>query len=205
MFVEALPSQRDRTLWILGSYTGFRISELLSLVLEDVWRRGRIVDFVQVERRNMKGKKRSRTVVLNPECRPALLAWIEELVERGAGPRTPLFPRLVGALDKPMSAKRAREIILAAGESLGLLNVGTHSMRKTFARAVYAATDKDIRQTQLALGHVSISSTAHYLQGMDDGLHELVRGLNLGLAKRSSIDDRQEEFDWNVTRFARRG
>jgi Phage integrase family len=42
---------RDRALFILGIKTGFRISELLSLPVGDVWQHGRFVDYVAVQRR----------------------------------------------------------------------------------------------------------------------------------------------------------
>jgi integrase len=45
---------RDRALFIVGIKTGFRIAELLSLQVGDVWQYGRVVDQVTVERAHMK-------------------------------------------------------------------------------------------------------------------------------------------------------
>ena len=70
---------RDRTLFLLGVRSGFRISEILSLRLGDVVQAGRLVDRVRVSRRHMKGKREGRTVLLHPVARAALGAWVEEL------------------------------------------------------------------------------------------------------------------------------
>jgi integrase len=52
----------DRALFLLGVKSGFRISELLSLQLGDVWQHGRLVERVTVQRRHMKKKLEGRTV-----------------------------------------------------------------------------------------------------------------------------------------------
>jgi integrase len=44
---------RDRALFLLGVHTGFRISELLSLRVRDVWAYGRIVDVLTVSCRSV--------------------------------------------------------------------------------------------------------------------------------------------------------
>jgi hypothetical protein len=46
----------DRALFVLGVKMGFRISELLSLTVGDVWQHGCFVDYVAIQRRHMKQK-----------------------------------------------------------------------------------------------------------------------------------------------------
>jgi Phage integrase family len=53
---------RDRALFVLGIKTGFRIAELLSLRMGDVWQHGQFLDRVAVLRRYMKGQGQ------RPEC-----------------------------------------------------------------------------------------------------------------------------------------
>jgi integrase len=60
---------RDRELFLLGVKSGFRISELPSLRLGDVWQHGRLVDRVTVQRRHMKNKQESRTVLLHADAK----------------------------------------------------------------------------------------------------------------------------------------
>jgi integrase len=47
---------RDRCLFIVGIHTGFRVAELLSLTVGDVWQHNRIPDHVTVQRCHMKRK-----------------------------------------------------------------------------------------------------------------------------------------------------
>ena len=66
---------RDRALFLLGVHTGFRISELLSLRVGDVWQYGRLTETVSVARRHMKRKRQGRTIALHPVASQAILAW----------------------------------------------------------------------------------------------------------------------------------
>ncbi|MEE8303798.1 MAG: tyrosine-type recombinase/integrase, partial [Candidatus Tectomicrobia bacterium] len=67
---------RDRALFLLGCYAGFRISELLALSCGDVEQHGHIVDVVMVRRRHMKGQRQARRVPLHPVCKDALATWL---------------------------------------------------------------------------------------------------------------------------------
>src|SRR5437016_4989147 len=74
--VGGVYAARDRALFLLGVKSGFRISELLSLQLGDVWQHGRLVERVTVQRRHMKKKLEGRTVLLHPEAKAALATWL---------------------------------------------------------------------------------------------------------------------------------
>jgi integrase len=63
-------AKRNKALFMRGLKTGYRITELLSLRVGDVYQHEKGIDRVTVQRRNMKGKMRSRTVILHPP--PAL-------------------------------------------------------------------------------------------------------------------------------------
>ena len=52
---------RDRALFLVGLYTGFRITELLSLRWRDCLRHGQVAAAVTVARRAMKNEQRGRT------------------------------------------------------------------------------------------------------------------------------------------------
>jgi integrase len=49
---------RDRALFILGLKSGFRISEMLSLRVSNVWKDGKVAEVVSVARKRMKGEGR---------------------------------------------------------------------------------------------------------------------------------------------------
>src|SRR5262245_48838508 len=69
---------RDKALFLVGVYTGFRISELLSLQVRDVWQYGRVSDLISVARRYMKRRREGRTVRLHPVAQAAIAAWLAQ-------------------------------------------------------------------------------------------------------------------------------
>lgn len=70
---------RDRAWFILGLKTGFRIAELLSLRLGEVWQYGRVMDQLTVRRSHMKQQREGRTVSLHPDAQAALAPWVRQL------------------------------------------------------------------------------------------------------------------------------
>lgn len=48
-------------------------------------------------------------------------------------------------------------------KAVGMKGVGTHSMRKTFAKHIYDVTGNDIMETKAALGHSNVATTQNYL------------------------------------------
>ena len=67
---------RNRCLWEVGTKTGFRISELLSLKIHDVIQHGQIKDAITVSARFMKGKTKSRSVVLHNSAKEAISDYL---------------------------------------------------------------------------------------------------------------------------------
>lgn len=178
---------RNRCLFLMGLYSGFRISELLSLCVGDVVRNGLVLQRVQVERRNMKGRGSSREVPLNIHARRALAEWLPLLYRwRGTQPDLFLFQSLRGG---PITRRQASRIMLQLAGRLGWApRIGTHSLRKTFAREVYARAcaawrpghELPVRIVMKALGHRSVDVTEAYL-GLDVVLvDQVVLSLNFG-------------------------
>lgn len=156
-----LTSTRNLCLFIMGLRTGFRISELLSLKIQDVYANDKCLD--QAKAFGKAG--RSRSVILHPEVKSAIENLISEY--HNASPHDPLFlserrnwngtPR---ALSRYMAHNILRDAYAAAGAGGAL---ATHSMRKTFAERMYEALGKDLVATRDALGHSDIRSTASYI------------------------------------------
>jgi integrase len=178
---------RDRALFLLQATSGFRISELLALRVRDVRRHGRILPRVRVQRRHMKKKIEGRTVRVVPLAQAALDEWIEELQpERVAGNATHLFLSRKGR-NRPITRRHALRIYQTIFEELeldgGTGELGTHSLRKSFAVRVYEATGRDLLKTQQALGHKSIQSTISYLGGADQAeLDSIIDAVGLDAA-----------------------
>ncbi len=177
-------ASRDKALFVLGTYSGFRVSELLSIRVGDVIQNGQVLDRMTVRRRNMKKKIAGRTVLLKPTAKKAVVEWIEELKAAGhTDPDTFLFRSRKGE-NRPISRIQAYRLIREACDANDLTGtLGTHSMRKTFANKVYSyfkgelAAGKPVdafRLTSKALGHRNINSTDQYLSFLEEEIDEAI-------------------------------
>lgn len=173
---------RNQALFGLGVATGFRISELLALRVTDVWRGGSITKYVGVPRRYMKNKKTGRVKRIDDKARIALRRWVDELrEEEGIDGHTKLFQSREGR-NRSLSLVQSGNIIKYACHSVGIVEpdriLGTHIMRKTFARRVYfyyldqfrtgGVTKEPLLLTMLALGHTDPKNTLKYLSFLSE-------------------------------------
>jgi integrase len=169
---------RDRALFVLGVKTGFRISELLSLRVGDVWQHGQFMERVAVSRRYMKGKTEGRSVILHAEAKAALAAWLMAMQRMGTvSPETYLFPSRKG-LNRPLRPGQARYILRQSYAVCGLTGkLSSHTMRKTFGQTVYEKSGRDLLKTQRAMGHKSPASTVAYLHIDERDIDALILAL----------------------------
>ncbi len=163
--LKATDSIRERALLTLGFSTGYRISELLSLKVSDVCTGGVIHNHINVKASNSKTKV-GRTVLLNSDAKKVLKKLIEWLSAKGLDNTAPLFVSRkhtngFAAITRQQAGRLIKDLFALAG-AIGS-SYSTHSMRKTFAKAIYDATGGKIELVQLALGHKSINSTVSYL------------------------------------------
>lgn len=165
LLLRALPNLKLRMLFRLLLFTGFRISEALSLDVKDVYGQDRVL----VMKRNMKGKIKSRDLLLHPELGAALKAYVDA---EGLLPHDPLFKdRLGNRLKKAAAWKALRSAVRRAG-LVG--RVSFHSARKSFADQVHSHFKFDLVKTSKALGHASVLSTASYLSFKTEELDSAV-------------------------------
>jgi site-specific recombinase XerD len=169
---------RDKALFLLGVTTGFRISELLSLTVGDVYQHGRVVERVTVRRAHMKRKTEGRTVVVHPKAQAALQVWLTEFAAAGALlPSRYVFASRKG-VNRPICRETANQILHDAYATNGLNGqLGTHSMRKTFANNVYDKLGRDLVKTQRAMGHKNINSTVSYLSFCEAEIDQAILAL----------------------------
>ena len=116
-------------------------------------------------------------MLLHPAAKAALAAWVFALRQRGGvGPDTWLFRSRKGA--RPISRGHAWRILRRAFAAAGVAgNVGTHTMRKTFADRIYARLGHDLVKTQRALGHRCVDSTAQYISFREEEIDEAILSL----------------------------
>ena len=156
---------RNRGLFMLGVSTGGRISELLSLRVEDVYQNKKPVSDLLYTKRIVKGGEVSRSVPVNADGRRAideLVTWHRQHYGSIASTR-PLFPSRHKSGTVPMHRQTAHAILKTAFMEAGLNgHIATHSLRKSFAQRLYDKTG-DIYLVQELLGHRNISTTQKYL------------------------------------------
>ncbi|MDP3072610.1 MAG: tyrosine-type recombinase/integrase [Opitutaceae bacterium] len=181
----SLDRARDRLLFLFGLYTGFRIHELLAIRCGDAWNDGRAAKEITLARRQLKGgdgrkarRVRARTVPLHPALQAALQTYMQASFPNGGPPVEKfLFKSRKGA-NSPITVGHAWRIIKSSARRLGFDHrIATHSMRKTFARAIYDQSGHDIVLTQRALNHRAITTTSQYLESTQADVAAAVLGL----------------------------
>lgn len=169
---------RDAALIVLGTKSGFRIAELLSLRVRDVVKDGEIRESVTVHAQQMKGHAKARTVPLNPKAADALRQWLVfsgmfDLQHLDCA----LFPRQGHAVS--MTTRRAYGIIISAVSAVGISTdrVGTHSLRKTFATSCWQhpAVNGDTVKMAKLLGHKNFNNTLKYIEFLDGSLETTIQ------------------------------
>jgi len=164
--------QRDKCLVVLGIRTGFRISELLSLRFIDVLNPdGTVKDSIEVKASNCKGKRESQRVPLHIDAKDAIMQYILATETPICG-NEKLFPFKRGNAHKIIK-KWTR--LAGIDESRG--RIGTHSLRKTFAKRIHEAMGSDIMKTQIAMRHKNIDSTLKYLNVDHEEIEQAIRNV----------------------------
>ena len=182
---------RNRSLFMLGVSTGGRISELLSLRIDDVYQNQKPVSDLLFEKSIVKGGEVSRAVPVNIDGRQAiddLIAWHREQYRTARASR-PLFPSRNGNGRKKMSRRAAHDVLQIAFESAGLNGkLATHSLRKSFAQRLYNETN-DIFAVQEMLGHKNVSTTQRYLGVNYSDIREAVERMAIELHRTYKTGD----------------
>ncbi|MDQ0808039.1 site-specific integrase [Priestia megaterium] len=147
-------SQRDHFLFHMGINIGIRISDLIQLKVCDV--KGKRFTYVKEQKTGNKKK-----ITINPSLRDAIEDYID-LMELESNDW--LFPSRKG--DKHITRVQAYRILNDAAKHVGLEEIGTHSLRKTFGYHYYQKT-KDVAMLQEIFGHSAPSITLRYI-GIND-------------------------------------
>ena len=170
-------SRRDACLVRVGLNTGFRIHELLSLTVGQVWDGAHVRNRITITRRLLKGghgvhrrSVTSRTVPLNAAARDAIARYLEERWYcQKAKPTHPLFlSRQLGVALSSWQANRIVKAVIARAGLAGAGPWGTHTLRKSFCRMVYKNSGHDIELCRVAMAHQSIATTQRYLSATQD-------------------------------------
>lgn len=174
--------KRNVLLFTLGINTAYRISDLGRLKLSDVLMVSR-QKVVAKERLQMKEKKtgKNNSVIISSKLRNQVMEYVrEEFPEQLANQDfdTYLFPSRKG-VNKPLSRQGLWLIISNAAKRVGLKNIGTHSMRKTFGYFLYSKNSIPIEIIQDLLNHSSAKETLRYIGITQEDKDTAVMSLDL--------------------------
>lgn len=167
---------RDHALVALMLFGGARIHEVLALRVGDVWAGADLRQRLCFRPRILKGGRGpARWLPLTPTPITALNRLRRELERRRRFyPDQPLLPSRehdgtgrVRPLGRVAAFYRWKAVLRAAGvRDDGRL--GTHCLRKTFARKIYEHTGHDVLAVKAALNHRSVETTQLYLEPARD-------------------------------------
>lgn len=142
-------NERNYVMFLLGIYTGLRISDILKLKVSDV------KDKRYLKTREKKTGK-ERIIEINPILKKAIRDYTadkkndEFLIKSREG------------YNNPITREMAYKILKEIGMKFGIENLGTHTMRKTFGYHFYKQT-KDVVTLMKMLNHSDPSITLHYI------------------------------------------
>jgi integrase len=157
-------SYRDYILFRLGCNTALRVSDLLNLTVG----RARGMDYITGHAE--KNGKAFR-LLLPASVKQEIAEYTE-----GMPDDAPMFPSRTGG--KAITSTQAWRVLNSAAQALGIPDIGTHSLRKTFGYHFYKKT-KDVALLQHVLGHSSPSTTMLYIGITDDEVEKALEGFCL--------------------------
>ena len=156
-------SYRDYMLFVVGINTGLRISDILPLRVKDVVGKHIIIK----EKKTNKNKR----LWINNTLRTELDKYIADMDDDDL-----LFPSRKG--DKPISRIQAYRILNDVAEELGVPEIGTHTLRKTFGYWHYKQF-KDVALLQEIFNHSAPSVTLRYIGINADLMDESLKNFGL--------------------------
>lgn len=145
--------QRDYLMFVIGINTGLRVSDILTLKVKDV------KDKTHISIREKKTNKDKRFFI-NSQLQQEIMRFVGNMNDEQY-----LFESR--GSDKPISRIQAYRILNKAADMIGLEEIGTHTMRKTFGYWHYKM-HKDVAILQDIFNHSAPSVTLRYIGINDD-------------------------------------
>jgi integrase len=149
-----LRSLRNYLFFCLGVYSGLRVSDLLSLRVGMV--RGTHIDITEA-----KTKKKKRFII-HPDVRSDLNAYIADMQDNEY-----LFSsrqkKTNGVPGQPIDRSTAYKMLNKAARDYGLVDIGCHTMRKTWGYHLYMQDPRNLALLMKMFNHSSETITLMYL------------------------------------------
>lgn len=160
-------SQRDHILFLLGIYTGLRISDILILKVKDLKNK----NFLVIREKKTRNKRYSERTI---ELHPVLKRELKKFLKDRPGHEYVIKSRVGG--NKAITRERAYMILKDAAEEFNIDSLGCHSMRKTMGYHLYKKT-QDLVLVQQALNHEDASYTLRYIGIQQDNVNDAITKL----------------------------
>lgn len=150
---------RNYALFVFGINTGRRISDLITLRVQDIISSDGVVkDYWRI--RSEKKTKKPATVFVNQAAKEAIALYLNQLSSINMSD----FVFTGYRSETHLTRSGAWKIIKKCQEALNLdYNIGTHSLRKTFATESIRKNPDDIILLQKALNHSDLKITHEYI------------------------------------------
>ncbi|MFZ5968405.1 MAG: tyrosine-type recombinase/integrase [Bacillota bacterium] len=157
-------NERDYIMFLMGIYSGLRISDILSLKVKDV-QDGNI---------SIKEKKtgKSKKFKQNPVLKQEVKKYIE-----GKQPDDYLIQSRNG-FNRPISRSRAYMILQDVANKFKIGSFGTHSLRKTFGYHCYEQK-KDLAILQEIFNHSRIEYTLRYIGIVQETIDSAIEDIRI--------------------------
>lgn len=154
-------------MFTIGINTGLRVSDILQLKVSDVSYRSHIII------REQKTDKIKRFLI-NPQLQKELQSYIDD--EKLMDHEYLIYSNK--GINQPIGRVQAYRVLSEVADILGLEEIGTHTMRKTFGYWHYKQY-KDVAILQTIFNHSSPSITLTYIGITDDILDETIKSFFL--------------------------
>lgn len=156
-------SLRNQLIWVFGTNSGLRISDILALNVEDVKNK----QYVEIIEKKTKKYKR---FPLNNKLRNLIKEYLK--IRDKQYSLTNEEPLFVGKKHCRLDRSQVYRFINHVCRNLGIeVNVGTHTMRKTFGYHHYKQNN-DVALLQKIFNHSSPSITMRYIGIAQEELDE---------------------------------
>ena len=174
-------ADRNIIIFMIGIATGYRLQDIVDLTIADIRNALKNECFEIQEkkqyrawkthiRKNPKSQKR-----MPPKRNHKIVAYLDNMLTKYIKDKKLseyAFPSHKGSGSKYISSKAYSDILqkVSHDKEINLKNISGHSLRKTYAKRLYDATN-DLEFVRVALGHLSIEVTKKYL-GLEDEVKE---------------------------------
>lgn len=166
-------NKRDLLLFTLGINSALRVSDLLELKFGDIID-DNLKPLDHIKLKETKTGKHNK-IAISKGVKKAIIEYIKDYYKDSLTDY--VFYSRKGE-NKPIQRAMAWKIIKGAAEAIGLKDIGTHSLRKTWAYHSYKA-GTDIIIIQDMLNHSSPSITLRYIGITQDEKDRAVLSLDL--------------------------